>query len=193
MAVERQNSMQLGWAKKVLTPKKVKSLAEIQAEEQEKLQRQLAEQRAAQITKDRDSVHASATVGIWGAAAHSLHWNNNGNSNNQWQANTQQQGGGGFWDEAPQVQKIQNQTLTHHHHQQIAQQNVNAINKQQVVQPAHNQNAQNKIAVNNKSKTKKDEVHVMKLFDKNTGSQQDEFSAWCTKTLQTLNSEVDSK
>lgn len=43
----------------------------------------------------------------------------------------------------------------------------------------------------NKSKTKKEEAHVMKLFDKSTSN--DEFTAWCTKTLATLNSDVDSE
>lgn len=81
----QEKSIQLGWAlKKTMPPKKIKTLAEIQQEEQEKLAKQMAEQRLAQQLKEKEVTISTPSVGIWGAASQSLTWSNN---QQQWSSN----------------------------------------------------------------------------------------------------------
>lgn len=162
LEVQQQQERQLGWAmKKPTQPKKVKSLAEIQAEEQEKQQRLQAEQRLREQTAAVPTVVPSA--GIWGTASQNLTWA----SNQQWQNS------GGFWEDAGAQGKAQVKPP----------QNV----KVQAPKPVANNSA----PVVKISKAKKEEQQVMKHFDKSSAN--DEFNAWCMKTLATFNGEVDSE
>lgn len=166
-------SIQLKWAtNKPTAPKKINSLAEIQAEEQERI---TAEARLAQ-QKEKESSPAAAAysshTSIWSSASQTLSWNTNNHTS-------------GFWDDAPLPTKPQkpHPTLNNKH---PVQQQINSSNG--------NNNKPSNAAANkvNKSRAKKEEQTVMKIFDKNSASS-DEFTAWCMKTLASLTSDVDSK
>lgn len=162
-SAEKATSMQLKWAtKKPTAPKKIKSLAEIQAEEQERIAKQTAEARLLQ-QKEKDVAAAVAycQTSIWSSASQTLSWNTNNYSS-------------GFWDEAPVGVAPQKPPQINNNSSSTGNNNKPSV-------------APNKI---NKSRAKKEEQTVMKIFDKNSASS-DEFTAWCMKTLASLTSDVD--
>ncbi|XP_031339420.1 GRB10-interacting GYF protein 2 isoform X2 [Photinus pyralis] len=158
--VEKQ-SLQFSWAKKLPESGKVKTLAEIQQEEQDRAAKQNAEARLAyQKDKESHSVMAPTVV---------MPWNS---SNLSWASTAAQWSNpGGFWEEAP-VQRSPNKPST-----------VSKSNSTSAV------NVSKPVAKQTKGKTKKEEQHVMKLFS--NGPATDEFTDWCTNALKKLNSTVD--
>ncbi|KAI4463060.1 grb10 interacting gyf protein [Holotrichia oblita] len=88
--IEKVSSMQLSWASKPIQPRQVKSLAEIQAEEQERLAKQVAESRLAQQQKEKET-GTTITAGIW--HGQNLTWANNPST--QWSS-----AAAGFWDDS---------------------------------------------------------------------------------------------
>ncbi|KAF5274864.1 hypothetical protein FQA39_LY07046 [Lamprigera yunnana] len=161
-ATLEKQSLQFTWAKKPPEAAKVKTLSEIQQEEQDRLAKQAAEARLAQH-KDREIIHSVINV------TQSVPWNS---SNITWASTAAQwSNSGGFWDEAS-IQKSPNKPSSVTKSSSTSAVNIN----KQVVKP-------------NKCKTKKDEQHVMKLFS--NGPATDEFTEWCTSALKKLNSTVD--
>lgn len=79
----------------------------------------------------------------------------------------------GFWDEAS-LQKSPNKP--------------SAVSKSNSTSAV---NTNKQVIKQNKSKTRKEEQQVMKLFS--NGPASDEFTEWCTNALKKLNSTVDSK
>ncbi|XP_044726768.1 GRB10-interacting GYF protein 2 isoform X2 [Chrysoperla carnea] len=180
-AVAEKSSMQLKWASKVAgTPKKVKSLAEIQAEEQERLAKQAAEARLAQLKEKKETATTPVqSVGIWGSASQSLTWGQNT--------------GAGFWDDSSSVQQ---QTKV-----PSSKPTPGVTKSRSAISINQNSNkttttAQNKLNNNNLTKqksAKKDEntsSSTLKLFDANGMELGNEFSSWCTKALTTINGQV---
>ncbi|XP_018329970.1 GIGYF family protein CG11148 isoform X2 [Agrilus planipennis] len=164
------STMPLGWAKQPPATKKIKSLAEIQMEEQERLVKQATEARLAQI-KEKEAnpstfVNATAWKGIsWAIAA------------SQWNTS-------GFWEETS-TPKSSTQTKP------SSTSTKNAVVNNQSKQASSKQS---------KSKAKKEEQQVMKLFGGSANStgggtggnnKQDEFMEWCTKTLCKIEASID--
>ncbi|GJQ65513.1 hypothetical protein Trydic_g7614 [Trypoxylus dichotomus] len=162
--IEKPSSMQLSWANKPIQPRQVKSLAEIQAEEQERLAKQAAESRLAQQQKEKET-GSLISAGIW--HGQNLTWANNPST--QWSS-----AAAGFWDDSTShhqtsVHKPSSVTKSNSNSAMIA-----AVAKQQSKQT--------------KTKSKKDEVVSNKTSN---GPATEEFTAWCTKALANINSIVD--
>lgn len=158
--IEKQ-TLQFSWAKKLPESGKVKTFAEIQQEEQDRVTKQAAEARLAyQKDKESHSVMAPTVVMPWNSS--NLSW---ASTAAQWSSP------GGFWEEAP-VQKSPNKPST-----------VSKSNSTSAV------NVNKPVAKQTKGKTKKEEQHVIKLFS--NGPATDEFTDWCTTALKKLNSTVD--
>jgi len=153
----------LNWAKKPLETRKVKSFAEIQQEEQDRLMKQVAETRLAQQKEKEATAAVASVVPTTPWSGQNLTW---ANTASQWS-----NAGVGFWDEAS-LQKSPNKPSS-----------VSKSNSTSAV------NASKQIVKQNKSKTKKEEQQVMKLFS--NGPATDEFTEWCTIALKKLNSTVD--
>lgn len=140
----------------------------LQQQEKERLER-LQQQRETSIPP---------TAGIWGAASQSLTWTNN---NSPWGvALGQQNPSPGFWDEVAPVSS-KNKTKTPSSPLKSKNQPPSS-NQKQGTNSGANQKA-------TKTKPKKDEVAVLKLFE----PLGDEFTSWCSAALQSLQTEVDSK
>lgn len=127
---EKMNSfgVPLNWANKPMRPNHVKSLAEIQAEEQDRLLKQKEKEKAAQKEKETLSPPSSTST-IW--SGQSLTWNNSD--------------GTGFWDEPtpqPTAQKKpqQAQPVKQVVSRQPQQQQQPAVKKQPVKQPKEQAN-----------------------------------------------------
>lgn len=180
-AVQMDSSkrLQFKWAEKTATATKqpqVKSLAQIQLEEQERVAKERERQ---EKTVPKEPAISLQNAGIWGTASQSLTWANSTSAGNQaWTSNT-----GGFWDDIPPAK-------------------ANAPVKQQQQQPAKptpvkvipvpqpNSQAQQ---LNNKpikNKNKREEELVKKLFEQNT-AKPDDFTQWCNKALGGLQVSVD--
>ncbi|KAL0277347.1 UNVERIFIED_CONTAM: hypothetical protein PYX00_004675 [Menopon gallinae] len=174
-AESRSNGFNLKWAEKM--PKvnqNVKSLAEIQAEEQLQLAKQMEKERLERLQQQRETSIPS-NAGIW--SSQSLTWNN---SNSPWAVNPPQQNSTpGFWDEvAPVPSKTKAKAASS---SPLKTKN----------QPAANQKQGNANTGSNtkgsKSKPKKGEASIMKLFE----PQEDEFTSWCTASLESIQTDVD--
>nr|CAI5830189.1 unnamed protein product [Callosobruchus analis] len=87
------SGIQLNWAKKPMEPRKVKSLAEIQAEEQERLAKQLAESRL-QKEKEPPQIVTNTSSSIWNGQ--NLTWATASAQSTQWSATSVAVAG--FWE-----------------------------------------------------------------------------------------------
>jgi lysyl-tRNA synthetase class I len=83
--LEKSSGIQLNWAKKPIEPRKVKSFAEIQAEEQERLAKLTAEARLAAQLKEKEAPVPVNSGNIWNGQ--SLTWAN-ASSTSQWSSNS---------------------------------------------------------------------------------------------------------
>ncbi|RZC32532.1 PERQ amino acid-rich with GYF domain-containing protein 2 [Asbolus verrucosus] len=83
--LEKAGGIQLSWAKKPVEPRKVKSFAEIQAEEQERLAKLTAEARLAAQLKEKEAPVSVSSGNIWNGQ--SLTWAN-ASSTSQWSSNS---------------------------------------------------------------------------------------------------------
>ncbi|XP_076220764.1 GIGYF family protein Gyf isoform X2 [Nomia melanderi] len=175
-AADSSKRLQFKWAEKATAsakPLQVKSLAQIQQEEQERIAKQQERERQEKAGQ-KESTNVLQNAGIWGTASQCLNWtNSNASSGGQaWSNNT---GTSGFWDDPTPVKS-------------------SATSKQPVKQPAivkspsANQTQQSNKA--NKSKNKREEELVKKLFEQNT-AKADDFTQWCNKALSGLQVSVD--
>ncbi|KAK7869595.1 hypothetical protein R5R35_003385 [Gryllus longicercus] len=169
----RGGSLQLKWAEKKPAPaSKVKSLSEIQAEEQEQLAKQVERERVERAQQQKETP-LPTSVNIWGTATQSLTWASaataNTNSTSVWGGAST--GNSTYWEEVspPAVQKP----------------TVKNAPKAKVPTPVAPVGKGS-----NKTRSKKDEALVMKLFEQKS-QRGDEFDQWCTKALDNLQATVD--
>ncbi|XP_076652489.1 GIGYF family protein Gyf isoform X3 [Halictus rubicundus] len=176
-AADSSKRLQFKWAEKATAstkPLQVKSLAQIQQEEQERIAKQQERERQEKAGQ-KESTNVLQTAGIWGTASQCLNWANaSASSGSQaWSNNTG--GTSGFWDDP-------------------APTKATAIAKQPAKQsatvklPSSNQTLQTNKP--NKSKNKREEELVKKLFEQNT-AKVDDFTQWCNKALSGLQVSVD--
>ncbi|XP_054009524.1 GRB10-interacting GYF protein 2-like isoform X4 [Hylaeus anthracinus] len=168
--------LQFKWAEKATAsskPLQVKNLAQIQQEEQERIAKQERERQERAGQKESASLLQSA--GIWGTASQCLNWANSSTSSGgqAWSTNS---GTSGFWDEPT---PIKSSTTTKQPTKLAATAKAPAVNQQQ--------QQSNKA---NKSKNKREEELVKKLFEQNT-AKIDDFTQWCNKALSGLQVSVD--
>ncbi|XP_018572065.1 GRB10-interacting GYF protein 2 [Anoplophora glabripennis] len=168
---EKPTGIQLSWARKPVEPRKVKSLAEIQAEEQERLAKQAAESRL-QKEKEAPPVINNASS-IWNSQ--SLTWASASATNLQWSSLNNS---GGFWDDSSHKQTASKPSTVS---KSNSTNSVNATHKQQ--QPAQKQQTKNK--------TKKEESSKTNHNNNNNAPSSDEFTNWCYKTLSNITTSVD--
>uniref|UniRef100_A0A1B6D8W0 GYF domain-containing protein n=2 Tax=Clastoptera arizonana TaxID=38151 RepID=A0A1B6D8W0_9HEMI len=167
------SSLNLKWADTKKPQARVKSLAEIQAEEQEQLAKQLEREKAERMAQAKE-VPLPVASSIW--ANPNLTWNTPQNTSSVWGGSTATGGGnsgGGFWDD---VTPAVSAKLT------------KPTNKSKTPNSDAGNNTPNK-PINVKNRAKKEEMNVLKLFEQQP--KQDEFYNWCSKTLSTMQSSVD--
>ncbi|XP_046594566.1 GRB10-interacting GYF protein 2 isoform X2 [Neodiprion lecontei] len=184
---EISKGLQLKWAEKAAPVSKpvVKSLAQIQQEEQERLAKQQERERQEKAAQ-KEPVVPLQSAGIWGTAAQSLNWNSATNANNQAWSNSTNTTTGGFWDD-PISAKI-NPTPKHSAKQLATiKAPVNTVQQPQQPQQQQQQQQNNKPT---KSKNKKEGELVKKIFEQNT-AKPDDFTQWCNKALGGLQASVD--
>ncbi|ENN71327.1 hypothetical protein YQE_11987, partial [Dendroctonus ponderosae] len=171
--LEKSGGIQLGWAKKAMEPRKVKSLAEIQAEEQERLIKEAAEARLKKEKETRDAVPIQQVNSIW--SGQSLPWANSSSTQSQWSSATNISG---FWDEPTQKpQPSKPSTVS-------KSSSMSTINSKQV-QPAKQ---------SQKSKSKKDDdAPANSKKNNNSNGRDDDFTTWCYKALSNIDTSVDKK
>ncbi|XP_019770094.2 GRB10-interacting GYF protein 2 isoform X2 [Dendroctonus ponderosae] len=169
--LEKSGGIQLGWAKKAMEPRKVKSLAEIQAEEQERLIKEAAEARLKKEKETRDAVPIQQVNSIW--SGQSLPWANSSSTQSQWSSATNISG---FWDEPTQKpQPSKPSTVS-------KSSSMSTINSKQV-QPAKQ---------SQKSKSKKDDdAPANSKKNSNSNGRDDDFTTWCYKALSNIDTSVD--
>lgn len=165
---QQQQKMQLKWAEHK-PPAKVKSLAEIQAEEQEYML-------AKQVEKERNSVSipqtSSSSNTIW--SSQSLAWNTS--SSSVW-GNANSGSGQGFWEDVPAPA--------------VAAPRPAAPSKQQQQQPPNSAASKAGAPKANAGKTKKEEMTVLKIFEQQHKAIADEFHLWCDKALAPMKGTID--
>ncbi|XP_025075378.1 GRB10-interacting GYF protein 2 isoform X3 [Pogonomyrmex barbatus] len=176
--IDSSKRLQFKWAEKAIAsskPLQVKSLAQIQQEEQERIAK-VKERERLEKAGQKDAASMLQNAGIWGTASQCLSWANSGTSSSQvWSTNS---GTTGFWDPTP----IKTSTTM----KQPAKQAT-------IVKPAPTQQQQQQQNSNNKtskSKNKREEELVKKLFEQNT-AKTDEFTQWCNKALSGIQASVD--
>ncbi|XP_069695255.1 GRB10-interacting GYF protein 2 isoform X2 [Periplaneta americana] len=171
------NSLQLKWAERKPVPAgKVKSLAEIQAEEQEQLAKQ--ERERAERAQQQKEVSLPPSAGIWGTASQSLSWTSSGAGTTTVWGSTAPATTGvvGFWDEVvPSTVKPAGKAT--------------GKAKPGTASTSAGNNSSGKTG-SSKTRSKKEEALVMKLFEQNV-PRGDEFTQWCNKALSGLQSSVD--
>ncbi|XP_011687407.1 PREDICTED: PERQ amino acid-rich with GYF domain-containing protein 2 isoform X2 [Wasmannia auropunctata] len=183
-AVDSSKRLQFKWAEKAIAsskPLQVKSLAQIQQEEQERVKQQ--ERERLEKAGQKEAANMLQNAGIWGTASQCLNWTNSSASGSQvWSMNS---GTTGFWDPTP----VKSSTTTTTTTKQPAKQTAVAkpASNQQQQQQQQQQNNNNKAS---KSKNKREEELVKKLFEQNT-AKTDEFTQWCMKALSSLQASVD--
>ncbi|KAL0130742.1 hypothetical protein PUN28_002396 [Cardiocondyla obscurior] len=178
-AIDSSKRLQFKWAEKALAPKtlQVKSLAQIQQEEQKRIAKQQERERLEKAGQ-KESASMLQNAGIWGTASQCLNWaNSSAASGSQgWSVNS---GTTGFWDPTP----VKSAATT----KQPAKQAPVAKPTSSQQQQQQQQNSNNKAS---KNKNKKEEELVKKLFEQNT-AKTDEFTQWCSKTLSSIQASVD--
>ncbi|XP_061934620.1 GRB10-interacting GYF protein 2 isoform X1 [Apis cerana] len=170
--------LQFKWAEKTTGSTKsipVKSLAQIQQEEQERIAKVKQQERERQEKAgQKESTNVLQNAGIWGTASQCLNWANSSSSNNSqpWSNNS---GSSGFWDDPTPMKS----STTAKSIKQASTAKAPTANQQQ--------QQSNKA---NKSKNKREEELVKKLFEQNT-AKTDDFTQWCNKALSGLQVSVD--
>nr|XP_023030042.1 GIGYF family protein CG11148 [Leptinotarsa decemlineata] len=159
--------IQLNWAKKRVEPRKVKSLAEIQAEEQERLAKQAAESRLQKEKEPAPVTNNSSS--IWGNQ--NLTWAST-QPNTQWSSNS-----GGFWDDTSNRQTANKPSTVS---------KSNSTNTLSTVK----QQSQTQKQPTKSNKAKKEEAKA-NHNNNNNGPPMDEFTDWCHKTLSHISTNVD--
>ncbi|XP_066603534.1 GRB10-interacting GYF protein 2 isoform X2 [Prorops nasuta] len=165
------------WAEKATMSTKtppVKSLAQIQQEEQERILKQHEKERQEKAGQ-KESTTLLQNAGIWGTASQSLIWNCSAASNSSQVWSTTVSNTSGFWDEPVPV-KPAAPTVK----QTPAPKPVNFTQQQQ----------QQQTTKATKNKNKKEEELVKKLFEQNT-AKADDFTQWCNKALSGVKVSVD--
>ncbi|XP_071555029.1 GIGYF family protein Gyf-like isoform X1 [Temnothorax nylanderi] len=180
-AIDSSKRLQFKWAEKAIASKllQVKSLAQIQQEEQERVAK-VKQQERERLEKagQKESANMLQNAGIWGTASQCLNWANSSASSSQgWSMNS---GTTGFWDPTP----VKSSTTTKQPAKQATI--IKPVSSQQQ-QQQQQQNSNNKAS---KNKNKKEEELVKKLFEQNT-AKTDEFTQWCSKTLSSIQASVD--
>ncbi|KAL1506342.1 hypothetical protein ABEB36_005725 [Hypothenemus hampei] len=170
---EKSSGPQLGWAKKVMEPRKVKSLAEIQAEEQERLAKEAAEARLKKEKESRENIQLPVTNSIW--SGQNLTWASASSTQqqSQWSSSVNISG---FWEEP--VQKPQPSKPS----------NVSKSNSMSTV----SQNAsKQQVKQSQKAKSKKEEAAATSHVKNHNNNLDDEFTNWCYKALSNVDTNVD--
>ncbi|KAK6618626.1 hypothetical protein RUM43_013017 [Polyplax serrata] len=171
----QSNGLNLKWAEQLpkMNPS-VKSLAEIQAEEQLQLAKQLERERLERAQQQREAA-LTTNAGIWGNASQSLTWTNN---SAPWGVTpVQNNPTPGFWDEvASNTTKSKAKTPSSP-----------VKGKNQAALPSQKTEKNSPAQKGSKPKSKKEEAAVMKLFER----ADDEFTTWCSASLQSIQSDVD--
>ncbi|XP_029052326.1 GRB10-interacting GYF protein 2 isoform X2 [Osmia bicornis bicornis] len=178
LATDSSKRLQFKWAEKATSstkPLQVKSLAQIQQEEQERIAKVKQERERQEKAGQKESANVLQNAGIWGTASQCLNWANSGASNvgQAWSSNS---GTSGFWDEPT---PVKSSSATKQSAKQTAVIKSPSVNQQQ--------QQSNKA---NKSKNKREEELVKKLFEQNT-AKTDDFTQWCNKALSGLQVSVD--
>ncbi|XP_076396929.1 GIGYF family protein Gyf-like isoform X2 [Megachile rotundata] len=178
LATDSSKRLQFKWAEKATAstkPLQVKSLAQIQQEEQERIAKVKQERERQEKAGQKESTNVLQNAGIWGTASQCLNWANSSTSSGG-QAWSNNSGTSGFWDDpAP----VKSSSTTKQSNKQTA------VTKA----PAANQQLQQSNKAN-KSKNKREEELVKKLFEQNT-AKTDDFTQWCNKALSGLQVSVD--
>ncbi|XP_017754978.1 PREDICTED: PERQ amino acid-rich with GYF domain-containing protein 2 isoform X2 [Eufriesea mexicana] len=170
--------LQFKWAEKATSSTKsvpVKSLAQIQQEEQERIAKVKQERERQEKAGQKESTNVLQNAGIWGTASQCLNWANSSNSINS-QAWSNNSGTSGFWDDPT---PIKSSTTAKQSTKQTTVTKAPTVNQQ----PQQSNKA-------NKNKNKRDEELVKKLFEQNT-AKTDDFTQWCNKALSGLQVSVD--
>ncbi|XP_045478722.1 GIGYF family protein Gyf isoform X2 [Harmonia axyridis] len=159
------------WAAKAKEQRQVKSLAEIQAEEQERLAKQAAEAKLLAMQKEKEQPPVHNTGNIW--HTQNLSWSTNVSST--WSYNNNNTSNSGLWEEvsgkpAPNTNKPSN----------------NSKGSASTTKPQQQTNQQQSQKA--KSKSKKEESNQSKNGATNSV---DEFTNWCTKALSNITAEID--
>ncbi|CAG9864477.1 unnamed protein product [Phyllotreta striolata] len=168
---EKTANPQFNWAKKPVEARKVKSLAEIQAEEQEKLSKQVAESR---LHKEKEPAPVTNNTGtnIWSSqnltwASSSVNWSNSG-----------------FWDDSSSKQQQPAAAKPSAVTKSNSASNFTSASKSQPQKPAKAvKPAKKEEAAPNKS----NHHH----HNNNNEPSTDEFMSWCYKTLSNISTNVD--
>ncbi|CAH0559994.1 unnamed protein product [Brassicogethes aeneus] len=183
--LEKPTGMQLSWASRPVEAKKVKSLAEIQAEEQERLMKQAAE---ARLQKEKEPP-ATLNTGnsIWNSS--NLTWASTAaQPSSQWSSNSSR----GFWDDSshkpqqPSNNPAKPSTVSRSTSSNAITSNNAAATKQQQAQKQSAQKQQTK-----QQQQKKEEGQKNNNNNNNNGPTSDEFMNWCYKTLSNISANVD--
>lgn len=176
--MDSSKKLQFKWAEKATASTKsvpVKSLAQIQQEEQERIAKVKQQERERQEKAgQKESMNVLKNAGIWGAASQCLNWANSSSSNNNqvWSNNS---GTSGFWDDPTPIKPT------------AVKQSVKQTTTVKALTANQQQQQSNKT---NKSKNKREEELVKKLFEQNT-AKTDDFTQWCNKALSGLQVSVD--
>ncbi|XP_050307829.1 GIGYF family protein Gyf-like isoform X2 [Anthonomus grandis grandis] len=186
--MEKAGGLQLGWAKKTMEPRKVKSLAEIQAEEQERLAKEAAESRLKKEKEARETAHLQhhqQANTIW--SGQSLSWASAPGNQPQFSSSTSNITS--FWDEPPVTQKpvVQPVNKPSAVSKSSSMSTINSstsIPSKQAPQPANKQPQ--------KAKSKKEEPASTTGTKKNHNNNvDDDFTNWCYKALGNMSTNVD--
>ncbi|XP_015430986.1 PREDICTED: PERQ amino acid-rich with GYF domain-containing protein 2 isoform X2 [Dufourea novaeangliae] len=173
-----KNRLKFKWAEKATAsskPLQVKSLAQIQQEEQDRITKVKQERERQEKAGQKESTNVLLNAGIWGTASQCLNWTNSSTAGGGGPAWSNNIVSSGFWDDPT---PVKSSTTS----KQPAKQATTAKS------PAANQQQQsNKM---NKSKSKREEELVKKLFEQNT-AKTDDFTQWCNKALSGLQVSVD--
>ncbi|XP_068985504.1 GRB10-interacting GYF protein 2 isoform X1 [Bombus flavifrons] len=176
--MDSSKRLQFKWAEKATASTKsvpVKSLAQIQQEEQERIAKVKQQERERQEKAgQKESMNVLKNAGIWGAASQCLNWANSSSSNNNqvWSNNS---GTSGFWDDPTPIKPT------------AVKQSVKQTTTVKALTANQQQQQSNKT---NKNKNKREEELVKKLFEQNT-AKTDDFTQWCNKALSGLQVSVD--
>lgn len=170
--VDSSKRLQFKWAEKAAPSSKlVKSLAQIQLEEQERVAKVKQQEKERQEkVNQKEAAVVMQNAGIWGTAAQSLNWTQSSNSSLEGKAGKNWPASG-FWEEPVVKPTVKPQTAV-----------------KPVVKSASAPQVQNNKVV--KGKVKKEEEVVKKGFDNNT-AKTDDFQQWCYRTLCGLQPSVD--
>ncbi|XP_029169789.1 GRB10-interacting GYF protein 2-like isoform X3 [Nylanderia fulva] len=182
-AIDSSKRLQFKWAEKAIAsnkPLQVKSLAQIQQEEQERIAK-VKERERQEKANQKESASMLQNAGIWGTASQALNWANSSTSTSHaWSTSS---GNSGFWDDPAPVKSSATMKQPAIKQTAIVKSSTPSQQQQQLQQ----QNSNNKTS---KSKNKREEELVKKLFEQNT-AKTDEFTQWCNKALGGIQASVD--